>query len=41
VAIVLLAVFAETPILGFAVLGTIIIFYTALRHFRRQRHRSY
>ena len=38
IAVVFLPLFAEKPILGFVILGTIIVFYIALRHFRRQRH---
>jgi hypothetical protein len=38
IAVVFLPLFAEEPILGFVILGTIIVFYTAMRHLRRQRH---
>jgi len=41
VAIVLLTVFAEKPVLGFVILATIVVFYIAMRHLRKQRSGSY
>ena len=38
IAVVFLPLFAEKPILGLVILGTIVVSYTAMRHLRSQRH---